>query len=126
MTLAVETDGGSRRPDGFDADTERCDATSATIAVSGDLDQEHVPILAGILDAHLAAGRRFLRVSVCRVRRIDPAGAELLAAMHERLLCRRGTLIVTGVRTGVHAALSRLGLADRLFLLAPCADELRD
>jgi hypothetical protein len=69
------------------------------------------------------AGRRFLRLHVGGVRALSPSAVEMIAAVHERLLARRGTMIITGVCAPLEVELRAATPASPLFLIAPTAAE---
>ena len=79
--------------------------------------------LAGVLDGHLSAGRRFVRVHLGGVHAVDPSVVTELHRTHGAFLARRGTLILTGVGTDLHTALVGDRFGADLFVLAPTADE---
>ena len=110
----------------FDVRTIRSDATRATVHVSGVLDAGGARLLAEVIDGHIRAGRRFLRVHVGGLRQLGADGVAVLAAAHDRLLGGRGTLIVTGVGPHQEAALHAAGAAKQLLLVAPTAAERLD
>jgi len=126
MTLTVDVAGraGERGSGEFDVRTIRTDSTRATLEISGRLDARSAPLLAEVIDGHLRAGRRFLRLNVAAMTDLDRAGADVLVACHDRLLGARGTLILTGVGETVEDSLRERDLDDRLFLIAPTAAEL--
>ncbi len=101
------------------------DATRASIRVRGDLSGRAVARLAECLDLHLDAGRRFVRVSLAATESVDPVGLEVLARVHQVLLARRGTLILTGVGAAVQRRLADAGLDRELFVVGRFADDLR-
>lgn len=126
MTLTVDAAGrsGAGRSGEFDVRTVRTDATRATLEISGRLDLRSAPLLAEVIDGHLRAGRRYLRLNVAAMTDLDREGADVLVACHDRLLGVRGTLILTGVGDTVERTLRERDLDDRLFLIAPTAAEL--
>ena len=125
MTLSVDTEpDDTSAPDShFDVHTVRCDATRANVRVSGDLDDGGASVLAEVIDGHLRAGRRFLRLHVGRVRTLGTAAVEVIAAAHDQLLARRGTMILTGVDATLEAVLRAATPASPLLILAPTAAE---
>lgn len=116
MTLSVEA--GSNLPaSGFDVRTSRCDAARANLSVSGDLDADGAAVLAQVIDGHVRAGRRFLRLHLGGVRSLGDAAMLVIARAHEQLLAARGTLILTGVEGRIEAALRLAAPASPLLLL---------
>jgi anti-anti-sigma factor len=105
----------------FSLTTVQCDPTRAQVHASGHLDASAAAVLAAVLDGHLRAGRRFLRLNVGAVPKVDSSALEVLSALHRRLLERRGTLIITGVTGAIERVLARADAG--LFLLAPTAAE---
>jgi anti-anti-sigma regulatory factor len=107
----------------FDVRTVAADASRAAVRVTGDLTAGFAGLLAEVIDGHLRAGRRFVRLNVSGVHVIDGAVIAGLHRAHHAFLERRGTLILTGVGPVVHAALARTGLLDDLLVLPPTAHE---
>lgn len=99
------------------------DTYRATVQVRGSVTASAVAPLAEAIEAHVRAGRRFLRVNLAGVRELDPGALDLLERTHDLLLARRGTLILTGAHTAVMNVLRRAGLDRVLFVLAPSADD---
>jgi anti-anti-sigma regulatory factor len=93
MSLALDT--VTRR---FTVTTTRCDGTRANLQVCGHADRAGAEILEAVLDGHLRAGRRYLRVDVGGTSALDEAALSVLCDVHRRLLAARGTLIITAVR----------------------------
>lgn len=116
MTLSVET-GPTSPTGGFDVRTTTCDATRATLHVSGDLHDDGAAVLAHVIDGHVRAGRRFLRLHLDGVRSLGAAATATIARVHEQLLATRGTLILIGVTGDVEAALRVAAPASPLLLL---------
>jgi anti-anti-sigma regulatory factor len=127
MTLFVHAERGGPSASGaeFEVRTAHCDALRANIRVAGNVDDEAAGVLAEVIDGHVRAGRRFLRLHVGGVRALSPAAIELIGQAHERLLARRGTMILTGVSGRLEAELRAATPASPLFLLAPTAAEQR-
>lgn len=105
--------------------TTHRETDTAELKVSGRLNAATAPAFACVVDAHLAGGRRFLRVNMLRLGDADAAGLAALLALHRRALAARGTLILIGVPDVVRAAINSAGLGQVLFLIAPTAAELR-
>ncbi|HEY7009453.1 MAG TPA: STAS domain-containing protein [Jatrophihabitantaceae bacterium] len=109
----------------FDVQTTRSDELRANLKVSGLLDAGAAVVLASVIDGHIRAGRRFLRVNVGGVRSLGGSAIDVIARAHERLLARRGTMILTGVSAGMEAVLRTAAPASPLLLVSPTAAELR-
>lgn len=123
MTLSVET-GRSIPTGGFEVRTSSCDATRANMSVSGDLDGDGAAVLAQVIDGHVRAGRRFLRLELGSVRTLCTAATAVIARAHEQLLASKGTLILTGVGGPVEAALRTAAPASPLLLLPATASDV--
>lgn len=125
MTLSVDVQQDDSTPTTarFDVRTTRCDATRANVRVSGYVDEDGTAVLDGVIESHLRAGRRFLRLHLGGVRTLDSRAIELIASAHDRLLAIRGTMILTGVGAALEAELRRATPASPLFLIAPTAAE---
>ena len=116
MTLSIET-GSSIPTGGFDVRTSSCDASRANLTVSGELDGDGAAVLGEVIDGHIRAGRRFLRLHVGGVRALGDAAMLVLARAHEQLLAARGTLILTGVEGPIETALRAAAPGSPLLLL---------
>ncbi|WP_338181360.1 STAS domain-containing protein [Jatrophihabitans sp.] len=103
--------------------TLHADSTRAEVRVVGELDGSAAVLLHEVIDGHVRAGRRYLRVDLGGVQRVGPSGAATLAGAHDRLLARRGTVILTGVNAALRKQFREHGLADRLLIVAPTAAE---
>jgi anti-anti-sigma factor len=119
--VAIEAD-ADRAPD-VEISTVLSDATRAEIRVVGELDGAAAVLLHEVVDGHVRAGRRFLRLDLSGVRLVSDAGAATLAGAHDRLLARRGTVILTGVDSALRQQFHEHGLAERLLIIAPTAAE---
>jgi anti-anti-sigma factor len=108
-------------PRDFDVWTVDSDAVRAALRVRGRLDAENAELLATVIDSHIRAGRRFLRVNLAAVTELDADGMRTLEQAHSSLLAARGTLIITCVHGQVAQALVRAGLDRLLFALPPTA-----
>jgi anti-anti-sigma regulatory factor len=122
MTLHVQTE-RSAATGGFDVRTARCDATRANLHLSGDLDDGAAAVLDHVIDGHVRAGRRFLRLHVGGLRSLGGDAVNVIARAHDRLLAVRGTMILTGVGGPVEAALRAAAPGSPLFMLPPNAAE---
>ena len=105
----------------FDVRTTRADATRANLQVSGRLDAGSAALLQHVIDGHVRAGRRYLRLHVGGVESISADALAVVAATHERLLALRGTLILTGVHDRIEPVLRAAAPASPLLLLAVTA-----
>jgi anti-anti-sigma factor len=104
-------------------ETVRFDGLRASIKVHGELDLSTAAPLWAVLDGHLAAGRRFLRLDLSGVTFLDATALSGITRTHKALLARRGTLVVTGVRARVGRVLRMTGLDEVLFVSGPRADD---
>jgi len=113
------------RSDGpsMSVETVHFDRTRAIIRVTGDLDRATAAPLWAVLQGHISAGRRFLRVDLSGVTFLDAAALSALTRTHQELLTTRGTLIITGVRSVVARVLRRTGLDEVLFIGGPRSDD---
>ncbi|MGH8860631.1 MAG: STAS domain-containing protein [Jatrophihabitantaceae bacterium] len=87
------------------------------MSVSGDLDAGGAAVLAQVIDGHVRAGRRFLRLNVGGARNLGDAAIAVIARAHEQLLASRGTLVLTAVDTRLEAALRAAAPASTLLML---------
>jgi anti-anti-sigma regulatory factor len=95
-------------PRTFLIETIRSDARRAELRALGDLtDPSAGEILKAVSDAHLRAGRIFLRIDTGAVTRTSADFVLTLVKLHRTLLARRGTLIITGVSADLEEALIR-------------------
>jgi anti-sigma B factor antagonist len=104
-------------------DTVRFDASRANLKVVGELDLATAAPLWAVLQGHLAAGRRYLRLDLSEVTFIDATALSGIARAHRDLLAVRGTLVITGVRARVHRVLRLTGLDEVLFVGGARADD---
>jgi anti-anti-sigma regulatory factor len=107
----------------FEVRTTRSDELRANLQVRGLLDSGAAAVLAHVIDGHIRAGRRFLRLDVGDVRSVGESAVAVIAVAHERLLARRGTMILTGVSAGMEAVLRGATPASPLLLVSPTAAE---
>jgi anti-anti-sigma factor len=98
--------------------TVATDAVRASLVLQGELDVAVAALLAAEIDAHFAAGRRYLRADCSAVEFVDSAVLSVLVRAHRDALSRRGTLILTGVRPALDRLLAVVGL-DRVLLTTP-------
>jgi anti-anti-sigma factor len=98
------------------------DDRRATVAVRGDLDVSTAAELWSVLQEHLAAGRRFLRLDLSAVRFLDTSAVTAIVEVHHEALYRRGTLVLAGVTPPVAKVLKLSGVADTLFIAGPRSD----
>lgn len=104
--------------------TVDCDDDRAYLRASGHLDLGGADVLRAVVDGHVRAGRRYLRLDVGNVSWFGPLALNVLVATHRQLLDDRGTLVLTGVRPEL-AEMFALSGAE-LFQIAPTAAERTD
>jgi anti-anti-sigma factor len=128
MTLIVEPENADHRDSeqpagGFDLRTDACDASRARLQIAGHLDAGAAVLLGEVLDGHLRAGRRYLRIHIGALQSISSEAIAVIADVHQRLLGVGGTMILTGVDPETEAALRASTPTSPLLLLAPTAAE---
>jgi anti-anti-sigma factor len=104
-------------------ETVRFDSLRALVKATGEVDLATGAPLWAVLDGHLAAGRRFLRLDVSDVSFMDASALSGLSRLHHEALACRGTLVLTGVRPQVARILQLAGLEGVLFVSGPRADD---
>ena len=104
-------------------ETVRFDQLRAYVKASGDIDLSTGPLLWAVLDGHVTMGRRFLRLDLSGVTFLDATALSGVARVHRETLARRGTLVLTGVRTPMAKLLRLTGLDEVLFIGGPRADD---
>lgn len=104
-------------------ETVHFDANRALVKVEGELDMSTSAPLWALLESHLSAGRRFLRLDMSGVTFLDASALTGIASAHQDLLTNRGTLVITGVRSLVARILRLTGLDEVLFVSGPRADD---
>ena len=97
-------------------ETVRSDDRRAAVTVHGVLDVSTAAALWSVLQSHLGAGRRYLRVDLSAVRFIDAAAVTAIVEVHHEALYRRGTLVLDGVTAAVAKVLRLTGVDDKLFI----------
>ncbi len=97
-------------------ETVRFDRVRAHIRAGGDIDLATAAPLWAVLDGHLAAGRRFLRLDLTDVTFLDATGLSGVTRVHHDALARRGTLVLTGVHLRIAKLLRLTGLDEVLFV----------
>jgi anti-anti-sigma factor len=102
-------------------ETVRFDDRRATVSVHGDLDVSTAAALWSLLQSHLTAGRRYLRVDLSAVTFIDAAAVTAILEVHHEALYRRGTLVLTGVTPAIAKVLALAGVDQTLFLAGSSA-----
>lgn len=105
--------------DFLSVETVRFDERRAAVAVHGDLDVSTAAALWSVLQSHLTAGRRYLRVDLSAVRFIDAAAVTAIVEVHHEALYRRGTLVLVGVTPPVAKVFSLTGVDETLFIAGP-------
>jgi anti-anti-sigma factor len=103
--------------------TSSSDEDRASLRVVGDLDGLAVAQLHQVINGHLAAGRRFLRLDMSGVTEIDDDGLRLILDTHHRVLAQRGTLILIGAAANVTRTIRAADRDDVLFLLERFASD---
>lgn len=83
----------SAPPAGLEVATVSADALRANVRVVGDLVPASAPLLTSILRAHVAAGRRYLRVDLAAATVSDPAVVDALVAAHSDVHDLGGMLV---------------------------------
>jgi anti-sigma B factor antagonist len=96
-------------------ETVGLDSHRAHVRVTGDLDMSTAPPVWAVLESHLAAGRRYLRLDLSGVPFLDAATLTGLSQLHQSALAERGRLLLTGVRPRVARVLRLTGLDKVLF-----------
>jgi anti-sigma B factor antagonist len=104
-------------------ETVRFDRLRALVKVTGELDLATAAPLWAVLQGHVAAGRRFLRLDMSGVTFLDATALTGITRAHQELLVRRGTLVITGVRVLVSRVLRLTGLDEVLFIGGPRSDD---
>jgi anti-sigma B factor antagonist len=104
-------------------ETVECDAVRASVKVAGDLDIATAPTLWGLLQAHLAVGRRFLRLDLAGLTFLDAAALSGIVGAHHDALDRRGTLVLTGVSERIARVLRLAALDTVLFVGGPRSED---
>lgn len=99
--------------------TVHADASRASVHVAGNLDLATVDDLMTVLDEHIRAGRRYLRVDLGSCTFLDSTALARLVRLHLRLLETRGTLVLTGVRHRPARLLAITRLDSVLFVGGP-------
>jgi len=97
-------------------ETVRVDDRRASVSVHGDLDVSTAAALWSMLQNHLTAGRRYLRVDLSAVTFIDASAVTAILEVHHEALYRRGTLVLTGITPAVAKVLALTGVDETLFL----------
>jgi len=123
MAIASVGDDERAGTGNFAVRTVAFDGSRAAVRVTGELSAACGLLLAEVLDGHLRAGRRFIRLNLSGIEAADRAAGAALHCAHRAFLDRRGTLILTGVGAVVRAALAADGLLDDLLVLPPAANE---
>ena len=97
------------------------DAWRAHVALHGELDIADAPQLLAVLEAHLEAGRRVLRLDTTDVTFLDSTVLGAMVAAHRRCVEMHGSLILTGVHGVVERIVKLTGL-DRVLLIDTAGD----
>jgi anti-sigma B factor antagonist len=124
VTATSEPEVNPTRTDAaLSVETTRKDQQRALVRVAGDVDMSTGAALWAVLDGHLAAGRRFLRLDVSGVSFIDATALSGLTRVHYDALKLRGTLVLTGVVPRISKLLGLTGLDEMLFISGPRTDD---
>jgi anti-sigma B factor antagonist len=92
------------------------DSWRAFVALRGELDVADVPVLQSVLDGHLEAGRRVLRLDTHDVTFMDSSVLGAIVTAHRRCVELHATLILTGVSGIVQRIVNLTGL-DQVLLI---------
>lgn len=87
--------------------TTSADPAGATIRITGAVARAAVPLLATVLNTHLRAGRRYLRVDLGSAE-LGLAAVRCLAAAADAASAAGGALIVADAQPGVTAAIESI------------------
>jgi anti-anti-sigma factor len=96
--------------------TTAADEWRAALSLSGELDIANAQEVQAELDAHLAAGRRVIRVDTTDVSFMDSTAIGVLISASTRCREQHGSLIVTGAPRALRRLLQIAGL-DHLLLV---------
>ena len=97
-------------------ETVGLDRLRAHVRVSGDLDGSTAAPLLAVLQGHLAAGRRHLRLDLAGVDFLDASALSGIVQAHHDALDQRGTLVLTGMNPHVAHMLQLTGVDNVLFV----------
>lgn len=97
------------------------DAWRAFVALRGELDVADVPRLKAVLDGHIDAGRRVLRLDLQDVTFVDSSILGVIVVAHRRCAELAGSLILTGVH-GVAQRIVALTALDQVLLIDTAGD----
>jgi anti-sigma B factor antagonist len=103
---------------GLTVRTVVADDRHANVHVHGELDLANADLFADVLEEHLAAGRRFVRLDLAGLGFVDCRGLSSLVQAHNRFLSEAGSLVLTGIGPRVRRLLSLTDL-DQELLIAP-------
>jgi anti-anti-sigma factor len=92
------------------------DAWRAHVALRGELDIADVPRLEAVLNSHLDAGRRVLRLDTEEVTFLDSSVLGVIVAIHRRCAELQASLILTGV-SGIVQRVVQLTALDQVLLI---------
>jgi anti-anti-sigma factor len=123
VTASSRSQNSARARELLSVETTELSQLRARVRVAGDLDASTGAPLWAVLQSHLAAGRRFLRVDLSGVAFLDAAALSGLTKAHHDALARRGTLVLTGVTMRLARVLRLTGLDRVLFVGGPRADD---
>ena len=97
-------------------ETVGLDRLRAHVRVTGDLDVSTAAPLWAVLQSHLAAGRRHVRLDLAGVAFLDASALSGIVQTHHDALEMRGTLVLSGMNSHVDKVLHMTGLHDVLFV----------
>ncbi len=92
------------------------DAWRAVVALHGELDVANAPQLQAVLEGHLDAGRRVVRLDTQDVTFLDSSALGAIVAVHRRCVELHATLILTGV-SGIVERIVKLTGLDQVLLI---------
>jgi len=94
----------------------------ASIELHGEFDAANADELRSVLDAHLDAGRRVLRIDTQGVSFLDSSAIGVIVRAHGRCTAEHGSLILTGVQARTARLFEITGL-DRMLLIDTARDD---
>lgn len=117
MAATPRSDVESPLDERLSVETVGLDTLRAHVRVAGDLDLSTGAPLWAVLQSHLAAGRRHLRLDLSDVAFLDASALSGIVQAHHDALGRRGTLVLTGLNPNLDRVLQLTGLNDVLFVV---------
>lgn len=98
----------------------------ASVSLLGEFDAANSDALRAVLDEHLDAGRRVLRLDTAGVSFMDSSGVGAIVHAHARCHDEHGSLIITGVQPRIARLLEITGLDHILLIDSADDDESRE